>query len=178
MRLNKQNAEFFIPDNISVSEALKRCTYMAIAAHQDDIEIMAYDGILNCFGKEEDWFFGVVVTNGAGSPRDDIYANHTDEQMQKIRKLEQKKAAFVGEYGGLALLDYTSSEVKDSTNDALINELIKLVTITKPKVIYTHNLADKHDTHVAVAIKLILALRKLPLELRPKKLYGDVLSVV
>ncbi|MBC7961270.1 MAG: PIG-L family deacetylase [Vallitaleaceae bacterium] len=172
MILNKPNAELFIPSNMEPDKAMERTTHMAIAAHQDDIEIMAYDGILKCFGKEDEWFFGAVVTNGSGSPRDGLYASYTDEQMQKIRKLEQKKAAFVGEYGGLALLDYTSSEVKDAKSEILVDELVKLISISKPKVIYTHNLADKHDTHVAVAIRVILALRKMPAELRPEKVYG------
>jgi hypothetical protein len=39
-------------------------------------------------------------------------------------------------------------------------------------VIYTHNLADKHDTHVAVALRVIRALRELPADLRPQHLYG------
>lgn len=172
MKLKNKDAEFFIPDNKSLEEAFKRSTYLAVAAHQDDIEIMAYDGILKCFGKEEDWFFGVVVTNGAGSPRDDLYATYNDEQMMKVRKLEQKKAAYVGEYGGLAMLDYSSTEVKDPLADGLVEELIKLIIEIKPKVIYTHNLADKHDTHVAVAIKLIKALRRLPVDKLPEKLYG------
>ena len=172
MKLKNNNAEFFIPDNINVEEALDRTSYMAIAAHQDDIEIMAQDGILKCFGNAEDWFFAVVVTNGAGSPRNGLYENYSDEQMQKIRKLEQKKAAYVGEYGGLALLNYESAEVKRKVNDSFVQELTELMTRARPKVIYTHNLADKHDTHVAVAIKVIQALRLLPKEMRPERVVG------
>jgi LmbE family N-acetylglucosaminyl deacetylase len=172
MKLYKKNAEFFIPDNKSIEEAIKRTSYMAIAAHQDDIEIMAQDGILKCFGNSDEWFFAVVATNGAGSPRDNLYESYTDDEMQVVRKLEQKKAAYVGEYGGLALLDYKSSEVKLKENDILVDELVELIRSAKPKVIYTHNLADKHDTHVGVAVKVIKALRKLPKEVRPEKVYG------
>jgi hypothetical protein len=39
-------------------------------------------------------------------------------------------------------------------------------------VIYTHNLADKHDTHVGVTMKVLAAIRSLPENERPKKLYG------
>ena len=39
-------------------------------------------------------------------------------------------------------------------------------------MVYTHNLADKHDTHVATALRVIRALRELPKEARPGKLYG------
>lgn len=172
MELKNKGAEIFVPDGKSVEEAIKRTTSMAVSAHQDDIEIMAYDGVLNCFGKDDQWFSAVVVTNGAGSPRDDLYASYTDEQMQKVRKLEQKKAAFVGEYGSAVLLDYPSSAVKDGSNPDVVNELKELILEAKPEVVYTHNLADKHETHVATALRLIKAIREIPAELRPKKLYG------
>ncbi|MCX8131910.1 MAG: PIG-L family deacetylase [Clostridia bacterium] len=172
MKLNNPGAEIFIPDNTPVEEAVKRTTHMAVSAHQDDIEIMAYDGILKCFGKADEWFFGVVVTDGAGSPRNGIYASYTDDDMQKIRKLEQKKAAFIGEYGAQAMLEYKSSAVKDKNNREVIEELKELIKLSKPKVIYTHNLADKHETHLGVVIKVIAALRELPAGVRPEKLYG------
>lgn len=172
MKLRNPGAEIFVPDNKPVEEAIARTTHMTIAAHQDDIEIMAYDGILKCFGRNDRWFLGVVVTNGAGSPRDDLYAAYTDEEMQTVRKLEQKKAAFVGEFGAAVLLDYKSSEVKDPAGKAIVDELKELVLAAKPKVVYTHNLADKHDTHLGVVIKVIRALRELPKEARPEKVYG------
>lgn len=172
MNFNKPGAEIFVPDNMPVEAAVSRTTHMAISAHQDDIEIMAYDGILKCFGSKDKWFFGVVATNGAGSPRDDLYASYTDEEMQKVRKLEQKKAAYVGEYGAAALLDYTSSEIKDPQNAEVIDEIKRLITAARPETIYTHNLADKHDTHVAVASRVIRAIRELPEDMRPEKLYG------
>jgi len=172
MRLKNSGAEFFIPDNKPIEDAIKRTTHMAISAHQDDIEFMAYDGILKCFGSNEDWFYAVVVTNGAGSPRSGLYADYTDEKMQEIRKMEQKKAAFVGEYGALSLLNYPSAEVKDRTNDDIVAELKELITAANPKVIYTHNLADKHVTHVSVVCRVIRAIRELPENLRPESLYG------
>ena len=85
--------------------ALKRVTHMSIAAHQDDVEIMALEGILAGFGSREKWFMAVIVTNGAGSPRDGLYASYNDEQMQEVRRLEQKKAAFVGEYSAVAFFE-------------------------------------------------------------------------
>lgn len=172
MKFKKADAELFIPDGKPIDDALKRTTCMAISAHQDDIEIMAYHGIAQCFGRDEDWFCGVVVTNGAGSPRNERYQKYTDEEMQKVRKLEQKKAAYVGEYGAMALLGYTSSEAKDSKNSEVIEEIKELIKEARPNVVYTHNLADRHDTHVAVAIRVINAIRLLPVELRPQKVYG------
>lgn len=172
MKLKNPKAEIFIPDNTPVESAFARTTHMAFSAHQDDIEIMAYDGILKCFGKDDAWFSAVVATNGAGSPRDDLYASYSDEEMMNVRKSEQKKAAYVGEYGSLALLDYPSGGVKDPKARDVIEEFKALITAARPKFIYTHNLADKHDTHVGVVVKLIMALRELPAEVQPEKLYG------
>ncbi|AUD66064.1 PIG-L family deacetylase [Tenericutes bacterium MZ-XQ] len=172
MKLLKPTAEFFVFDGKPVEEAINRTTYMSIAAHQDDIEIMAYDGILKCFNNPEEWFFGVVVTNGSGSARDGGYKNYTDEDMINIRKLEQKKAAFIGEFGALALLDHPSKEVKDPENTEIVDEMLMLLNQAKPKVLYTHNLADKHDTHIGVTTKVIKAIRKMDKKDRPEKVYG------
>ena len=172
MKLLKETAEFFVFDDKPVEEAVKRTTHMSIAAHQDDIEIMAYDGILKCFNKPNNWFFGVVVTNGSGSSRDAEYKDYTDADMIKIRKLEQKKAAYIGEFGALALLDHPSKEVKDSKNTEIIDEMLDLLNAAKPEILYTHNLADKHDTHIGVTTKVIKALRKMDKKDRPKKVYG------
>lgn len=172
MVFKKSTAELFVPDGKPEAEALARVTHLGVGAHQDDLEIMAYDGILKCFGRDTDWFCGVTITNGAGSPRSGLYARHTDEDMQKIRRVEQKKAAVVGEYGAMAFLDYTSGEVKDPKNAGPREDLKALVLKTRPKVVYTHNLADKHDTHVSVALRTIQALRELPESARPERLLG------
>jgi LmbE family N-acetylglucosaminyl deacetylase len=172
MDLHNPNAEIYVPDGSPVNLALWRTTHLGVGAHQDDLEIMAFHGILECFGKSDRYFTGVTVTNGAGSPRSDLYAHYTDEQMQAVRRLEQKKAAFVGEYSAHVFLDYPSSAVKDTANTDVIEDLKKVVGATRPQVIYTHNLADKHDTHVAVVLRVIRALRELPAELHPQRLYG------
>jgi LmbE family N-acetylglucosaminyl deacetylase len=169
---HKNTAQIFVSDQISEQQALQRTTHIAIAAHQDDIEIMAIDGILACFQQPDRWFTGVVVTNGAGSPRDNLYKDYTDLEMQRVRAKEQFKAAFLGEYSAQVLLDYTSAEVKDSWNEAPVEDLVRLFQATQPEYVYTHNLADKHPTHVAVAMRTIQALRKLPENLKPERVYG------
>ncbi|RJS75955.1 PIG-L family deacetylase [Candidatus Bathyarchaeota archaeon] len=172
MKFENETAELFVPDGASAEEALRRTTHIGIGAHPDDLEIMAYHGILECFINQDKWFLGVTVTDGAGSPRNGFYASYSDEDMRRVRRMEQKKAAFIGGYSGAVLLDYPSSAVKDRTNWKVRNDLKKIITVAKPSVIYTHNLADKHDTHVAVAVRVIQALRELPKELHPQKLCG------
>lgn len=105
-------------------------------------------------------------------PFNEYKEKHVDDEMINIRKVEQKKAAHIGEYGALALLDYPSFEVKDPLNHEVIDELATLIKIAKPKILYTHNLADKHDTHIGVATKVIKAIRMIDKKDRPEKVYG------
>jgi len=167
-----ETAELFVPDGQPPEPALARTTHMAIGAHQDDLEIMAYAAILECFQNDERWFTGVVVTNGSGSPRDDVYKDYTDDEMRVVRRKEQKKAAVVGEYAALALLDYPSSAIKDGSNKDPVADIAALLKAARPEAVFTHNLADKHDTHVGVTLKTIEAIRGLPDDERPGTLYG------
>ena len=172
MHFHKSTADVFIPDNVAPAEALARTTHLSIAAHQDDIEIMAYHGVAACFGLKDKWFTGVVVTNGAGSPRSGIYGEYTDAEMQKVRVTEQRKAAYVGEYACQIQLGFASAEVKDRNNPAVAEDLAAILRAARPEVVYLHNLADKHDTHVGVALRAIAALRAVRAETKPKKVYG------
>ena len=167
-----ESALLYIPDGEEEMNAVGRTTDLAISAHYDDIEFMAYAPIAECFGNSRKWFSGVVVTDGAGSPRSGIYADFTDEQMRTVRIAEQKKAAHVGEYGFQLMLRHTSDSVKDAKNQLIVEELAEIIKAAKPKILYTHNLADKHDTHVATALKVIEALRTLKKQERPEKVYG------
>jgi LmbE family N-acetylglucosaminyl deacetylase len=172
MQLQSTLAEVFVPDGLPVEEALARTTHLCIGAHQDDVEIMGFRGILDCFHSEENWFTAVVVTDGAGAPRDDLYANYTNEQMVKVRVKEQKKAAVVGEYAAAVLLMYPSAAAKDPSHRAVVEDLKTVLLAARPRVVYTHNLADKHDTHVATALRALTALRELPAEARPQTVLG------
>ena len=172
MDFHLASAEVLVPDGLPVEQALARTTHLAIAAHQDDLEIMAFDAIEHCFRREERWFCGVVATDGRGSPRDGLYRHITDDEMWAVRRAEQKKAAVVGEYGALVLLDYPSAAVKDACNRAPVEDLGGLLGLMRPEVVYTHNLADKHDTHVGSCLRTIEAIRSLPREKRPEKVLG------
>lgn len=172
MNLQMPFAEVYIPDGLPVGEALGRTTHLCVAAHQDDIEIMAAQPILECFQQKDKWFTGVVVTDGRGSPRNNLYEAYNDEEMREVRFKEQRKAAMVGEYAALMMLDFPSKTVKDATQKGPVDDLVTILQATRPEMVFTHNLADKHDTHVSVALRTIEALRKLEPELRPKALLG------
>ncbi|OGO29460.1 MAG: GlcNAc-PI de-N-acetylase [Chloroflexi bacterium RBG_16_54_11] len=172
MRFHRSSAEIFIPDGLPEEAGLRRTTHLAIGAHQDDIEIMAAAPILECFQREDLWFSGVVMTDGSGSPRDDLYKDYTDEAMRQVRRKEQKKAAVIGEYAAQVMLDYPSRVIKDGSDQQPVEDLVELIKTTHPSFIYTHNLADKHDTHVSVTIRVVTALRKLRADEHPQALYG------
>jgi LmbE family N-acetylglucosaminyl deacetylase len=172
MQFHKPIADFFVPDGTAPDAALARTTHICIAAHQDDIEIMAYHGIAECFGLPDKWFTGVVVTNGAGSPRTGIYGNYTDAEMQKVRLLEQRKAAYVGEYACQIQLGFSSGEVKSPTETMVVDDLAKILRAARPEYVYLHNPADKHDTHIGVTMRSIAALRAVRGEVKPTRVFG------
>jgi LmbE family N-acetylglucosaminyl deacetylase len=172
MKLNNPGADLFIPDGMEMPGALARTTHFGVGAHQDDLEFMAFHGIESCFGQKEQRFTGITCTNGAGSPRAGIYANFSDEEMRRVRVVEQRTAATIGKYAAMVQLDYSSSVVKDPGSPHLKSDLARIFSAARPKAVYTHNLADKHDTHVAVAITVIHALRALPPSDRPAIVYG------
>ncbi len=172
MNLKSKKADIFVPNGSDLPEALARTTHLSIAAHQDDTEIFAFNGIAECFGKTDKWFSSVIVTDGAGSPRSGIYKDYTDDQMKEIRIAEQRKAASVGDYSVQIQLAYPSSSVKSPAVKDVVDDLLAILAETRPQTVYLHNPADKHDTHVACVIRAIEALRRLPEKDRPSKVYG------
>ncbi len=172
MQFRHSKHDLFIPDNTDPWTALRRVTHLGIVSHQDDLEIAAYHGITECFHQKDKWFGGVVVTNGAGSPRKGPYASYTDEEMQNVRLIEQRKAAYVGEYSTMIQLGYPSEEVKRPQYAPVIEDLKFILEHAQPEILYLHNPCDRHDTHVATVLRCIEALRELPKEQRPKKVYG------
>src|SRR5512135_2215925 len=127
MKFHLPTSETFIPDGLPEEEALVRTTHLCISAHQDDIEIMAAHPILECFQKKDLWFTGVVVSDGRGSPRDDLYKDYTDEEMRLVRFKEQRKAAVVGEYAAQVMLDYPSRIIKDGGSPLPVEDLTALI---------------------------------------------------
>ena len=170
--LTAKNLDLFIPDGMPVEKACKRTTHLCIAAHQDDVEIMAFHGISECYKKSDQWFGAVVVNDGAGCPRAGAFANYNDNQMKLVRKIEQRKAAELGKYSFVYQLGYPSADIKDANNEPIVSDLSAIIEACRPETVYLHNPADKHDTHVALTMKCLSALRRLPVNQRPQKVFG------
>jgi LmbE family N-acetylglucosaminyl deacetylase len=164
--------DVWVPDGLGEEAAFARTTHMGVVAHPDDLEIEGYPGIVECFGRDDRWFCGVVVTDGAGSARGGPYEKVSNAEMVAIRRKEQRKAAMVGEYGAMVMLGLTSAAIKDPARPGAVETLAALFRRARPQVVYTHNLADKHDTHVAVSLSVIEACRSLPADLRPPRVLG------
>ena len=172
MNLHQPNADLYIPDGLSPEAALARTTHLGIGAHQDDLEFMAFHGILAGYGRNDQGFTGVTCTNGAGSARAGVFAEYTDEQMQQVRREEQREAARIGQYAAMIQLDYPSAAIKASPAPHPEADLLTILRATRPRVVYTHNPADKHETHIGVLTATLRALRQLPPGERPEQLLG------
>jgi LmbE family N-acetylglucosaminyl deacetylase len=145
---------------------------LGIGAHQDDLEFMAFHGILACYDRTDRWFGGVTITDGRGSSRAGQFKDWTDDQIAAERIREQEAAAVIGQYSFIAQLGFGSSAVRDAQQPAVRDDLRRILEASRPEVVYLHNLADKHDTHVGCALRCIEALRLLPKADRPKQVYG------
>ena len=128
----------------------KRITHLGIGAHQDDLEFMAFHGILACFATRR--------PNGlAASPAPTAPAARAPAVYNIYRRADDgrppartKRGGDAGQYGVMIQLDYPSSAVKSPTDAALKNDLKQILAATRPEIVYTHNPADKHDTHIGV----------------------------
>ena len=174
MKFSRPDADVFIPEpaGLAPEAALARTTHLCVIAHQDDIEINAYPSVAACYGRKDKFFTGVVVTNGAGSPRSGPYAAHTDAQMQVVRREEQRAAARLGKYNLQLQLAHPSADVKQPGHAGVRADLAAVFAGCRPEVVYLHQPADKHDTHVAVLLRCIEALRSLPAAQRPRRVLG------
>lgn len=171
MKLNPK-ADLLIPDQTEGPAAFARTTHLGIGAHQDDLEFMAFEGILACYDRSDRWFGGIIMTDGRSSSRKGPYAGWSDDQIAAERIKEQHAAARLGQYSFIAQLGYQSKEVRGADKTDPVDDLVALLAAARPEVVYLHNPADKHDTHVACFARCIEALRRLPPSARPAKVLG------
>jgi len=157
---HNQDADIWLSDGLSVDKALARATHLGIGAHQDDLEFMAYEGIAACYERDDQWFTGITVTDGRGSSRAGPFAGFSDEEIREVRRQEQRTAAEIGQYTAQFQLDYPSSVSKGEGRPNVTEDILTVLEKARPDVVYLHQPADKHDSHVAVLGCSIEALRK------------------
>lgn len=172
MKFSHPQSDVYVPDGGDADIALARTTHLCVLAHQDDIEINAYPAVADCYGRKDRFLTGVTVTNGAGSSRTGPFANYTDEQMQVVRAEEQREAARLGKYNLQIQLGYPSADVKQPGHAGVRADLATIFSACRPQVVYLHQPLDKHDTHVAVLLRCLDAIRALPANQRPPRVLG------
>ncbi|MDA0346895.1 MAG: PIG-L family deacetylase [Verrucomicrobia bacterium] len=164
--------DIWLNKDFSIEQALQSTTHLAIGAHQDDLEFMAYEGISACFGNDGNWFTGVTITDGRGSSRVGPYSSYNNDEIREIRREEQRKAADIGQYAAQFQLDYRSSQIKGPERKAVTEDIANILLKMRPQTVYLHQPADKHDTHVAVMSASIEALRQTANHHIPKRIIG------
>lgn len=172
MKFSRPESDIYVPAGGDAAAALARTTHLCVIAHQDDIEINAYPAVAECYGRPDRFFTGVVVTNGAGSPRTGPFANFTDEQMKQVRIEEQRTAARIGQYNLQLQLAHPSADVKKPGNAGVLADLRAIFGACRPQTVYLHQPLDKHDTHVGVLLRSLEAIRSLPKAQRPARVLG------
>ncbi len=159
MVFGKHKAECYVPDGIPSEAAMDRATIAAVGAHPDDLEIMALSGILEARRLGGKRFLGIVATPGSTEPRTGVYSGLSYDDLREIRRDEQRLAADIGDYSGVVQLMYESREVKDPREAGLFLDLKAIFERTRPEAVYLHNPFDRHDTHVAVCLRSLQAIR-------------------
>ena len=172
MKFSHPKADVYVPNGSDPDAALARTTHLCVLAHQDDIEINAYPAVTECHGRPGRFLTGVTVTNGAGSSRTGPFAHYTDEQMQDVRREEQREAARLGKYNLQIQLAHPSADVKQPGHAGVKSDLAAIFSACRPQVVYLHQPLDKHDTHVAVLMRCLEAIRALPRDQRPPRVLG------
>jgi LmbE family N-acetylglucosaminyl deacetylase len=166
---------FLCPTASSSDEAFARVTTLAIGAHQDDIEFMAMHGVLECYAQPQRCFAGVICTDGGGSPRCGPFARlqRRRHACRACRGAESRRC-----HRSLQLHVAARRHVGAGQDGRVrapppsCRSCSCIVRACRPRVVYTHNPADKHDTHVSTLIAVLTALRSLPRDQRPTLVYG------
>lgn len=175
LRLSRPDSDVFLPAPgrfATAEEALRKATHVCIAAHQDDVEIMSHDAISDCIDDPDTCaFVAVVVTDGAGAPRSGPFAGTSDAALRRLRRDEQRRAAELGGYAAAIQLAHPSTSVREAAPE-VVGDLAAILSIARPRILHLHQPADKHDTHVAVLLRCLEALRGLPESRRPETVLG------
>src|SRR4051812_38322760 len=101
MQLTRSNADIFVHKSFkrkNPEKFLSKTTHFVVGAHQDDIEIMGFHAIQECYKSRSKWMTGVILTDGRGSPRSNVFKKYPDAKMIETRRKEQIKAAEMGDY--------------------------------------------------------------------------------
>jgi LmbE family N-acetylglucosaminyl deacetylase len=172
LRHGVPSTDVLVPDGTPLPEALRRTTALGIGAHPDDLEIGMTHAILSCHGEADRWFTGVTCTDGSGSLPAGLKILASNE-LAGVRREEQRAAARLGGCSAQIQLGYPSASIRSPEGRrTLARRIAEIIEASAPDAVFTHSLADRHSTHVAVALAVIEACKLLPADLRPHRITG------
>ena len=167
----------------SLEEALSDTTHMAIVAHADDDGVLAGQAISETYLNPDKHLTVIVVSASPGTGRPPGYEGFDDAAMVAIRRREQIDASDVGCYAATAQLGFSKNEIMGLENGdftAAHNIQVTLRDILRhtPRLdsLYLHSIFDEHDTHQALTMLTLDALRELEKAERPQNCYGVEVS--
>ena len=65
--------------------------------------------------------------------------------MREIRKHEQKKAAVIGDYSALIILEHPSSNIRDRDDHTVVSELMEIIKLPGRSSIYPQSCGQAYD---------------------------------
>jgi LmbE family N-acetylglucosaminyl deacetylase len=144
-----ENARLWLRSGFDLGELLQKTTHLAVVAHQDDLEIGAFHGILQCYHQSDRCFGGVILTNGANPPKQGEYSGMSGEEMSLLRNKEQEKAAEIGNYGWVLQLNLSSGTLDDELGGRMGDWFKQWMSEMRVETLYSHHPLDQHPTHLA-----------------------------
>lgn len=155
----------------SLTEAASATRFLAIMAHQDDVEISALHGILHGRTSTPTCFSAVICSASSYSPSPQFQTLPTAEILA-TRRREQREAALLGGYRYCVQLPFPSGDLKGSPPELLVTTLATLIAASPGATVYTHNPFDRHPTHLTVCAAVLAACRRLGVASRPRQVLG------
>ncbi len=143
--------------------------FMCIGAHKDDVEIMAFDGIIKGL---DGGFVAVVLTSGSTCPKGEMLKDLSPKEISALRTNEQLEASKIGKYAGLYLIEKESPELQNY-DEQLVHSLCEILQANRGMdTVYIHSPFDRHKTHRRAFDVAIDAFRMLDKADLPRKVYA------
>lgn len=165
MSLNK-NAMKYVPTSAKDGSIVSMC----LAANITDVEILGSGGIIDSLYNPNKSFVGVVAYAPTEIPNAGLYSLYNPQDMIRIRQEEQQKAANIGSYNSVFLLNHNNEE--EEVVESIINDFVGLIKAYKPEIIYTFSPFDLDPAKIEIMKCVIIALSRIVDDYRPKAVYG------
>lgn len=165
MSLNK-NAMKYVPTSAKDGAIVSIC----LVANITDIEVLGAGGVIDSLYNPNKSFVGVVAYNPKGVPNAGLYSLYNPQDMIRIRQGEQQKAANIGSYNSVYLLNHEEGE--EDIEENIISDFVGLIKAYKPEVIYTYSPFELDPTKIAIMKCVIIALSRIVDDYSPKAVYG------